>query len=455
VIVLGVGGYFGYGRLRHKTAQTPSTTTQGIPSGNAVTVGSGAANSSGEATKPSSPSSPPGASGGTAEVTPSSTANAPISDIRKVDFRNFEYASDCWSKMDPSFDKVMRVSNDQWTKPTSDMPGADYLFSVKSVRFGDVGPGGEQAAVVHTACGGTVNFEYNEVFVFGIAAGHPKLLTRLGPSDWGAGEEDNGGEFQVESVRTGQKHIEISFYAAGFHAQPKWIDTATFAWQGERLVRTGLTRTPYGAAQTEKSVSGTRQPGGTPEGTSNSGTTSTTKWGFGNPTSVQTNTPTTQTVTAPPNPVPSTPVPPPQPLTVQVPAGTTVEVRTIDPADSGVNHMGDILHASLSSPIAVANQVVVPQGTDVYLRVFEIHPYERSGRASEIRLVLDHFVYRGQAYSLFSSSFDVFGTGKGKAEVSGGISRGEQVHISPGVEINFQLTQPLNVTLAALGNPTR
>jgi hypothetical protein len=165
-------------------------------------------------------------------------------DIRSVDFRNFDYPSDCWKQI-TTFDKVMHVSNGEWRKPVSGSPGVYYIFSVHSVGYGELGPRGEETAVVRTWCGGAFNWQYTEIYVFGTSSGTPKLLARLSPNDWGAGEEDNGSFFGVTGVQVLPKRLQISFVAGGFHAEPKWVDTATFQWRGYRLVRTSLRRKAF------------------------------------------------------------------------------------------------------------------------------------------------------------------------------------------------------------------
>lgn len=138
----------------------------------------------------------------------------------------------------------------------------------------------------------------------------------------------------------------------------------------------------------------------------------------------------------------------PQPVVVTIPSGTTVEVQMIDSVGSASNQPNDLLRASLAAPIQVNRRLTLPQGTAVYLRALEIHPGERAGRVSEVRLVLDHLVYRGRSYSLHSNAFAVFGLSshKRKSEEDG-ITRGRQVHIAPGARISFQLMQPVSIVL--------
>ncbi len=165
--------------------------------------------------------------------------------IRNADFRNFIYPSQCWRRYLPGFDELIPVKGGIWKKAIPAMPGAQDLFRVESVSYGNLGTGQPLDAVVHTACSGPANWQYNEVFVFGLSPRGPKLLARLSPHDWGASEQNNGSFFQIAGVRVLPKQLRISFYAGGSHARPARLDTAVFQWQGHRFVRTKLARSSY------------------------------------------------------------------------------------------------------------------------------------------------------------------------------------------------------------------
>jgi hypothetical protein len=164
--------------------------------------------------------------------------------IRRVDFLNFDYPSDCWEHFD-GFGKVIHVSNGQWTKEDIGGFAVGKRASEWMVSYGDLKGDGQDEAVVVTSCQGLANFDYEEIFVFEMSAGSPRLLARLSPLDWGKGEEGNGGMFQISEVHVNSHQLRVSFYAGGSHASPAWIDTATFQWVGNRLVRTRLDRRPF------------------------------------------------------------------------------------------------------------------------------------------------------------------------------------------------------------------
>ena len=116
------------------------------------------------------------------------------------------------------------------------------------------------------------------------------------------------------------------------------------------------------------------------------------------------------------------PPPPPQPKRVEVPAGTSVRVQMIDGVDSAVNHTGDMFHASLAAPIVVDDQIVVPAGTDMYVKLTNAKSAGRMTGQSELALELVRMDYQGKTYTLTSNDYQQTGSSRGKrtAEPVGG-----------------------------------
>jgi hypothetical protein len=155
--------------------------------------------------------------------------------IHSVDFRNLEYRPDCLKE-------TIRVSNGEWKEVKGD---EENYFKILSVAYGDLKGDGQDQAVVCGACGGVANFEIGDIIIFSMSPKGPMPLAELSPADWGKGEEDNGGMFQISDVHIKSHELQLSFYAGGSHASPAWTDTATFQWVGNRLVRTRLDRRPF------------------------------------------------------------------------------------------------------------------------------------------------------------------------------------------------------------------
>ena len=116
------------------------------------------------------------------------------------------------------------------------------------------------------------------------------------------------------------------------------------------------------------------------------------------------------------------PPPPPQPKRVEIPAGTSVRVQMIDSVDSAVNHAGDMFHASLAAPIVVDDQIVVPAGTDMYVKLTNAKSAGRMTGQSELALELVRMDFQGKTYTLTSNDYQQTGSSRSKrtAETVGG-----------------------------------
>jgi len=205
------------------------------------------------------------------------------------------------------------------------------------------------------------------------------------------------------------------------------------------------------------------------------------------PAPVQQSAPVTQPApAAAPAPAPAAtpaPPPPPQPKQVEIPAGETMTIRMIDGVDSSRNQPGEVFHASLDAPLVVDDQVVVSKGADVYVRLASAKSAGHMTGESELRLELVKLEYQGQSYSLVSSTYSLSGPSRGKntaKKVGGGAvlgtllgaiagggkgaaigagagaaagtvvqaaTRGKQVKIPSETKLDFQLEQPVTVTV--------
>ncbi len=182
-------------------------------------------------------------------------------------------------------------------------------------------------------------------------------------------------------------------------------------------------------------------------------------------------------------PVPPPAPPPPQPVQVVIPASTALTIRMIDGVDSSVNKPGEIFHASLDAPIVVDNQVVIPKGADVYVRLSNAASAGRVSGKSELHLELIKIEYQGRSYPLTSSTYSRSGSSQGKStaeKVGGGAvlgaligalagggkgaaigagvgagaggvyqgaTGGKKVKIPSETKLDFQLEQPVTVTV--------
>jgi len=118
----------------------------------------------------------------------------------------------------------------------------------------------------------------------------------------------------------------------------------------------------------------------------------------------------------------SAPAPAPQPVIARFPAGTTVEVQTIDSIDAKTSQPGDEFQASLAQPLTWDGRVVVPAGANVYLRLAAVQTSGHYRGKSELQLQLARLEFQGQQYEIDSSTYTVAGGSRGKntAEKVGG-----------------------------------
>lgn len=162
----------------------------------------------------------------------------------------------------------------------------------------------------------------------------------------------------------------------------------------------------------------------------------------------------------------------------------------IDTVDSAVNRPGEIFHAALESPMVVDGTVVVPRGTDIYVRLASSKKAGRLKGKSELHLELLKMEFQGRSYSLYSSTYSATGSSRGKetakkvgsgaalgaiigaiagagagAAIGAGVgagtgavmtslTKGKQVKIPSEAMLDFQLEQPVTVTVLARSSST-
>jgi hypothetical protein len=176
------------------------------------------------------------------------------------------------------------------------------------------------------------------------------------------------------------------------------------------------------------------------------------------------------------------PPPPPQAKRVQIPAGTNLRVQMIDSIDSSVNRAGEVFRASLATPLVADGLVVVPVGTDVYVKLVNAKSAGHLTGQSTLGLELARLEFQGKSYSLASNDYTQTGSSRGKrtAETVGGgavlgtllgavigggkgaaigaatgagaggvaqgVTKGQQVRIPSETKLDFSLEQPLEIS---------
>jgi hypothetical protein len=188
-----------------------------------------------------------------------------------------------------------------------------------------------------------------------------------------------------------------------------------------------------------------------------------------------------------PAPASSPQPPPPPPVTAVFPAGTTVEIQTVDPIDSKTGQAGDEFQATLARPLTWDSRVLVPKGATVYLRLVAADTSGQYKGQSELQLRMVRLEFQGVDYPLNSSTYSEIGksrskdtaetvgggailgaligaiAGGGKGAVIGGaagagaggvyqgVSKPKEVRIPSETVLDFKLDQPLNIPVPATG----
>jgi hypothetical protein len=179
---------------------------------------------------------------------------------------------------------------------------------------------------------------------------------------------------------------------------------------------------------------------------------------------------------------------PPPPRKMTVPAGTSIRIRMIDSVDSAVDRVGQRFHTSLEAPIVVGNEVIVPKGADVVVKLTEASQAGRIQGQSQLQLALDHLQFQGKSYPLSSTTYEQRGESRGKdtvkkvgvgtaigaaiGAIAGGgkgaaigagagagagtamqvFIKGKQVKIPSETKLDFELEQPVEFTLPPSSN---
>ncbi|HEV2341920.1 MAG TPA: BON domain-containing protein [Candidatus Acidoferrales bacterium] len=171
-----------------------------------------------------------------------------------------------------------------------------------------------------------------------------------------------------------------------------------------------------------------------------------------------------------------------QPVSVEIPAGTVVEVQTIDPIDSATAQDGQEFQASLSQPLTTDGRVIVPAGTNVFIQVANSTKAGHYKGTNSLQLVLSRMEFKGKDVALATDPYALSGGSRGKntaEKVGGGAALGaiigaiagggkgaaigagvgaagggvyqgatkaKAVKVAPETKLDFKLSQPLDLT---------
>jgi len=179
------------------------------------------------------------------------------------------------------------------------------------------------------------------------------------------------------------------------------------------------------------------------------------------------------------------PPPPPPPQKVTVPAGTVLQVRTVEGLSSETNHESDPWHGTLNADIVVDDQTVIPAGAELEGRVMEAHAATHYSGGATLVLNVERLSFNGKTYQIATDTWErkaatrgkntaekvgggaavgailggIFGGGKGAAigATAGAgagagantITKGQKVELRPETLVSFRLQNPISVSPSA------
>ncbi len=131
--------------------------------------------------------------------------------------------------------------------------------------------------------------------------------------------------------------------------------------------------------------------------------------------------------TATGQPMSSAPMPAAPARVVTVPEGTIVAVRLIDPINTETAKAGDTFRATISQPVMVGDEVVIPSDVDVEGQIVNSASAGHFTGQSALALTLTRLSMNGKTYALSTNQYERQGTSRGKrtaATVGGGAGLG-------------------------------
>jgi hypothetical protein len=135
----------------------------------------------------------------------------------------------------------------------------------------------------------------------------------------------------------------------------------------------------------------------------------------------------------PPQSAPPAPAPPPAPPAssdvaaaptpgLQVPSGTEITVRLIDPANSETDKLGQTYRASIDTPVVVNGQTVIPRGADAVATLIDAQKSGRIQGRTVLTLDLKTVTVNGRTYDIATTGVPQASNSRGarSAKVIGG-----------------------------------
>lgn len=229
---------------------------------------------------------------------------------------------------------------------------------------------------------------------------------------------------QISGVKTVVNNLEVASATAA-NMPPQQQDT-TSAPSG--VNNSATQAAPLAAAPTNPApVPTTARVRGRSSQRSSGGNYSSNSGNNGSGTTGQQDNSSAASTTAQAPAAPPAPTPPPPPQKVTIPAGTQLSIRVNEEVSSEKAQVGDTFHGSISAPVTIDDQTVIPTSADVEGRVVDVKSAGRFAGGSVLTLQLTKLTMNGRSYSIQTDQWTKSGKGKGKGtaeKVGGGAAVG-------------------------------
>ena len=93
----------------------------------------------------------------------------------------------------------------------------------------------------------------------------------------------------------------------------------------------------------------------------------------------------------------------------------------IDSVDSGTAHEGETFRGALDSAVMIDNQIILPKGSDAYLKVIHVVSAGDLRGKSELKLSLDRIFIGKKSYAVQSNIYESSGPPQGERAVRNGV----------------------------------
>jgi hypothetical protein len=103
-----------------------------------------------------------------------------------------------------------------------------------------------------------------------------------------------------------------------------------------------------------------------------------------------------------------------QAASMTIPAGTTVTVRMAESVDSETSHAGQIVRATVDTPVMINGHVAVPQGAEAIGRITAIESPGRFRGRAVVAMELTALNFDGKSMSVMTSAYQEVGNPRGK-----------------------------------------